>query len=173
MGCCSGSERHRTPAITLILAWCHWESPCGLSGLQNPPPPPPRAEESLEATGRGGGLRLETENQGGTGMTHSLPGLLCLSLLPSQRLFVLHSKYVCSLLLPSLSHLSPEPAPGGLPPLPKCTSLLGTRASHSPCCLQGLAALGAQRGTCSLLPSLLLPHSCRTGDMSWLTGKGS
>lgn len=102
-----------------------------------------------------GGLRLETENQGGTGMTHSLPGLLCLFLLPSQRLFVLHSKYVCSLLLPSLSHLSPEPTPGGLPALPKCTSLLGTRASHS--------SLLSSRASCSwcpegnLLPSTLTP----------------
>lgn len=60
-------------------------------------------------------------------------------------------------------------------PLPKYTSLLGTMAWHRAglAILKGqlLMVLSGDPGLFYSDPSSL--HSCRTGDMSWLTGKGS
>lgn len=85
-------------------------------------------------------------------MTCSLPGLLCLSFLPSQRLFLLHSKYVCPLsflLILTLSHLSPVCTQRSFPLCPNthpCWApgsgteqpLLSSRASYSWCLVRSL-----------------------------------
>lgn len=70
----------------------------------------------------------------------------------------------------SRSPLSPESAPDGLSPLPKYTP-----AGHqTPAVLKGqLLMVLSGEPALFFCPDSSSPHSCRTGDMSWLTGKGS
>ena len=119
-----------------------------------PHTPLPRAEESLDRGAHAG----NGEPREGPGMTCCLPGLLCLSLLPSRRLFVLH-KYVGPLLPLSLAHLSLGPAPGGLSLCPRALPCRAPGPCTAPCCLQGPAAPGAQGAPAARCPhtSFLVP----------------
>lgn len=142
------SDGHGCAQVGKCSEWCPWGGPAqmwvvvqGLGDTGHPSLPssqhgihgsPPvgstclqRASgtrESLEAMGGG---RLQASNNGdpkGDINDMLFPGLLCLSLSHSQRLFLLHSKYVCPGLPVDSSEpspLSPEPAPHGLSPLPK------------------------------------------------------
>lgn len=96
-------------------------------------------------------------------MTGLLPRpSLCLSLLPREGCLK-GSASTCVLSFLGLSHLSPEPAPGGLPLCPR--ALPTARATQLPLLL-------VPRGACR--PALTPPPSfLQDRDMSWLTGKGS
>lgn len=61
------------------------------------------------------------------------------------------------------------------PPLPKYTSLLGTRVWHraAPAVIKGQLLMVLSEEPSLFCPDFSSLHSCRTGDMSWLTGKGS
>lgn len=102
-----------------------------------------------------------------------------LSLLPSKRLFLLHSKYVCPVLPVDRSEFSP-PQPRACP---RWSSLLspsthpswapGPDTQQVPAVLKGQLLMVPSGEPALFCPDSSAPHSCRTGDMSWLTGKGS
>lgn len=170
-GGCSGSEGHGTEAITAVISSRHGTTgphPVGSADLQSPPHPTPtplpRAEESLDRGAHAG----NGEPREGPGMTRCLPGLLCLSLLPSRRLFVLHNKYVGPLLPLSLAHLSPEPAPGGLSLCPRALPCRAPGPRTAPCCLQGPAVPGAQGA-----PAARCPHASSLVPTGPVTCPGS
>ena len=166
-GGCSGPEGHGTEAIAAVSSSWHGATgphPVGSANLQSPPHP--------TAQGRGkpgwGAHAGNGDPREGPGMTRCLPGLLCLSLLPSRRLLVLHNKYVGPLLPLSLAHLSPEPAPGGLSLCPRALPCRAPGLCTAPCCLQGPAAPGAQGA-----PAACCPHTSSPVPTGPVTCPGS
>lgn len=107
-------------------------------------------------------------------MTFFFPGLLFFFLLPSQRLFMLHSKYVYSvffvltiLSLYPMIYPPPQPAQMNFP-----AGYQDLTQSNDPAVFKSQLFMVPRVG--NLLYSVLIPPPlCRTGDMSWLTGKGS
>ena len=98
---CSGSEGHRAAAITAVTS--SWHGATGLTcGLSRPAETPtPHAHPAAQGRGKPGGHGMEGSRwkrgtKGGGRNDTLFPGLLCLSLLPSRRLFVLHAS-TCTL----------------------------------------------------------------------------